>query len=113
MAIYTENLNLFKYTQDDRNKPFNLIQALNDNWDILDSIIQSLKTGTLYVQGDNLIIDVQESESNNNNESTISEDDGNVIYNIDENNISDDGEGNITIVGLNVQDDNDGNITLT
>lgn len=40
MPNYTENLNLFKYdTTTDGNLPFNLQNALNSNWDILDEAV--------------------------------------------------------------------------
>ena len=40
MPNYTENLNLFKYdTTTDGDLPFNLQNALNSNWDILDEAV--------------------------------------------------------------------------
>ena len=47
MSTYTNNLNLFKYDiQIDAKQPFSIDKALNNNWDIIDNIMNLYKTGS-------------------------------------------------------------------
>lgn len=43
MSTTTSNLGLFKYTEADHNKAFDYKEALNQNWDIIDEVLQEVE----------------------------------------------------------------------
>lgn len=64
MSIETENLNLFKYDPvEDQNSTFNITNALNNNWNIIDSAIGSLQNLTTSSRG-SLVSAINEINSN-------------------------------------------------